>query len=103
MWSPDDRFAAFFRKTFVVPDGAAITSATITTLADDDIAVWVNGTQVYIEPDFGILDGNVVIRQPTEITDQIVPGDNLIAVQALDTVGGCRLAVVSGTIYYTTP
>lgn len=100
IWSRDDRFAAFFRKTVDVPDGAELLRAPLTIAADDDVAVWVNGAQVYVEADFGVYDGNTIARHTVELAEHLHPGRNLIAVHAIDTVGGCRWLMASGSISF---
>jgi DNA uptake protein ComE-like DNA-binding protein len=103
MWPTDDRFAAFFRKTFTVPEGGTVTRASLTVEADDDVAVYVNGVEVYMEEDFAVLEGNRIIRQTIDITSELTEGDNVIAMHAIDTVGGCRWLLASGRIDYRLP
>lgn len=47
--------------------------------------------------------GNQMPPNRLDLTDLLTPGDNTVALHALDTVGGCRWAVVNGTLEYLAP
>jgi len=101
MWDSGNEFAAFFRKVFALPAGATVGYAKITAFADDDIAIWVNGVEVFIEDAFGAPAG-VIEPHELDLAAFLRAGDNLIAIQAQDSVGGgCRWAIVSGSIEET--
>jgi hypothetical protein len=101
MWESRDRFSAFMRTEFEVPPGAQVTRALITAVADDDIAVWLNGELVFRESDWGLVDGNTMPANTLDLAPFLQPGSNTLAVQALDTVGGCRWLMISGSINFT--
>jgi hypothetical protein len=101
-WDETDAYAAFFRKVVHVPDPSAVDLAKITVIADDDVAVWVNGLQLYLEVDWGMSEDTGFDNQAylgvVDLKEALVAGDNLIAVEGLDSAGGCRWAFVSGQI-----
>ncbi len=74
------------------------TFAKITSFADDDIAVWINGSAVFIEPNFAVVEGGTMTPNEIDVRPFLLPGPSLIAIHAQDTIGGCRWAVVSGSI-----
>lgn len=98
MWDAGDSYGALFRKVVTIGDVSHLTESRVTTYADDDIAVWVNGVQVFQEADFGVYDGNTIALNVVDLASALVTGDNVIALYAQDTVGGCRSAWISGTI-----
>jgi alpha-tubulin suppressor-like RCC1 family protein len=98
MWDVADQYSAFFRKVVTLPEHANVQRAMITVWADDDVAVWVNGVSIYVEPDFGVREGNTIIRKELDLGPFLEPGANLVAIHAQDTVGVCRDVVVSGSI-----
>jgi len=103
MWEPGDQFAAFFRNKIELPADALVFRALVTVVADDDVAVWLNGKEIFREADFGVLAGNQMPPNKLDLTELLLPGSNTIALHALDTVGGCRWAVVNGTVEYLVP
>jgi len=101
MWDAANKFAAFFRRAFTLPADATVSYAKATAFADDDIAIWVNGVEVFIEDDFGAPAG-VIEPHELDLAPFLRAGDNLIAIHAQDSVGGgCRWAIVSGSIEET--
>lgn len=102
MWDDGDSCAAFFRTHVTVGDPSILTESRISVIADDDIAVWVNGIELYVEADFGKSEDtgfdNQAILGTVELAPALVEGDNVIAIHGLDSCGGCRWAFVSGTI-----
>jgi hypothetical protein len=106
MWDLANQYSAFFRKVVTLPEGATVNYAKITSFADDDIEVWVNGVQAFVEDNFGVVAGGVIEPHEIDLKPFLLPGANLIAIHAQDTVGGgCRWAIVSGSvgITYRTP
>jgi len=81
-----------------LPEDAKVSFAKITSFADDDIAIWVNGSAVFIEPNFGVIEGGTIEPNEIDLKPFLLPGPNLIAIHAQDTIGGCRWAVVSGSV-----
>lgn len=101
MWDAANKFAAFFRRAFTLPADATVSYAKVTAFADDDIAIWVNGVEVFIEDGFGAPTG-VIEPHELDLVPFLRAGDNLIAIHAQDSVGGgCRWAIVSGSIEET--
>jgi hypothetical protein len=101
MWDAGNKFAAFFRTAFTLPADATVSYAKFTAFADDDIAIWVNGVEVFIEDNFGAPAG-VIEPHELDLVPFLRAGDNLIAIHAQDSVGGgCRWAIVSGSIEET--
>lgn len=98
MWDVSNKYSAFFRKVVNLPQNAAVKAARITSFADDDIAIWVNGAAAFIEPSFGVVEEGTIVPNEIDLKPFLVPGPNLIAIHAQDTIGFCRWAVVSGSI-----
>ena len=73
----------FFRKTFTTVNAA--TSAIMDLAVDDDIDLWLNGTQVINNSD--CLASNIL---GTNVLPQIVTGTNLIAAHLHDCGGGSQ-------------
>jgi hypothetical protein len=95
MWSVDQYETIYLRKPFVIADAAAVHSAAITTRCDDDHDLYINGTLV--ASDWDGYAGPIV---DTDITKNLVTGDNLIAIKASDTHGGCRHMCVDAYIHF---
>lgn len=102
MWDVGDNYAAFFRKVLTVGDVSLLTEARITVFADDDVAVWVNGIELYVEADFGMSEDtgfdNTVVPKVLELAPVLVSGENTISIHGQYTAGGCRWALVSGSV-----
>jgi hypothetical protein len=101
MWNVANKYSAYFRKVVTLPANATVTAAKITSFADDDIAIWVNGTPAFIEDNFGVVEGGTIIPNEIDLKPFLVPGANLIAIHGQDTIGFCRWTVVSGSIEVT--
>jgi len=101
MWDVANKYSAYFRKVVTLPVNASVTAAMITSFADDDIAIWVNGTPAFIEANFGVVAGGTIVPNEIDLKPFLVSGANLIAIHAQDTIGGCRWTVVSGSIEVT--
>jgi len=97
MWSLEQERYVYLRKSFVLPEGAEVTSAMITTLVDDDQTLYVNGSLVYEEHD----DPIPVVE--TDIAPYLVAGVNVIALLGDDRIGLCRHATVNGTVTWWVP
>ena len=103
MWDVSNKYSAFFRKIVTLPEGAAVSYAKITSFADDDIEIWVNGVQAFVEDNFGVVVGGFIEPHEIDLKPFLVPGSNLLAIHAQDTIGGCRWAIVSGSVAMTSP
>jgi hypothetical protein len=95
MWATEQGRYAYFRKTFEIPASATVTRAMVTTVADDDHEVFVNGTRVVSDHDFA--SGPVF---ETDIARHLRPGMNVIAILGDDSVGGCRNIGVNGSVWW---
>jgi hypothetical protein len=100
-WHADDGYGSLFRREYEIPADASAGRAMISVVADDDIAVSINGVEVYREADFGVVEGNTIDWGYADLAPYVVGGANVIALHAQDTIGGCRWAIVSGTIEWT--
>ncbi|MFM1769209.1 MAG: hypothetical protein RJA22_1738 [Verrucomicrobiota bacterium] len=84
----------YYRKAFVVPDPAAILTATLDAVADDGLVVWVNGTEVgRANVPLGELGYSSVANAATtpevngistNIASLLVAGTNVIAIHAFN-------------------
>jgi hypothetical protein len=101
MWDVSDKYSAFFRKVVALPASAAVNYAKITSFADDDIEIWVNGVPAFVEDNFGVIEGGFIEPHEIDLKPFLVPGANVIAIHAQDTIGGCRFAIVSGSVEIT--
>lgn len=90
MWAPDpvSGETIFVRRTFTLP--STPTDALLSIEFDDDGAVYVNGTLVHSNND-GFASG----FRSVSIEGLLHSGDNVIAIQATDTAGGCQSIGVS--------
>ncbi len=70
----------FIRKTFTVT--GEVLSAKFTVACNDDMDVWINGTNVVSES-----DGVTSYRDELDVGDLLIPGENLIAANCRDVVG----------------
>ena len=103
MWDVSNKYSAFFRKVVTLPEGATVSYAKITSFADDDIEIWVNGAQAFVEDNFGVIVGGDIEPHEIDLKPFLLPGANLIAIHAQDTIGGCRWAIVSGSVGMSYP
>ena len=68
------------RHLFTVP-GQTVDAALLSVACNDDLSVWVNGTQVVDDT-----DGAFTLVQAKDLRSFVVPGDNLIAATCRDVV-----------------
>ena len=59
-----------------------VESATLTVACNDDMDVWINGTQVVSEA-----DGYTSYRRDLDVRGLLIPGENLIAANCRDVLG----------------
>ena len=102
----------YMRQTFVVTNGNNISQLRLTALSDDGFVAWINGTQV---ARFNVPDGEIAFDQPSSgalgepvpvqliILNQpenfLVPGTNVIAIQALNSsIGSSSDFVIWATL-----
>jgi hypothetical protein len=99
MWSDGEEQAVALRRTFSIPDDVEMWDARITVLADDDFRLWVNGQLAATERDR--LAGP---DTQVDVTTLLVPGQNVIALQAEDTSpDGCRGVWLNAGMRYGVP
>jgi hypothetical protein len=70
---------AWFRRTFFL-DGPVV-SGFLAGGVDDDAEIWINGVSVY-----NVFDGSASTFGPFNIASLLQPGNNLIAVRAVDVI-----------------
>lgn len=85
---PEDFQTIYVRKTFAL---AAATTATIRASADDDLYVYVN--DVLVASEFDGLAGPEV-----QANVSLPAGQNVIAIRAIDSAGGCQTVIADLTI-----
>ena len=92
MWSASPDTVIYLRKRFTIPEGASVSSAMMTTIVDDDHVIHLNGVEVNRET-----DGVTIPITYTDLSAALLPGENTLAIEAIDT-GGCRWGVLSLTV-----
>jgi hypothetical protein len=105
MWSSDERYGAAMRRTLEISGLDRVTDARITVFADDDVAVWLDGVEIYREVDFGIPEDerfdNQVIPHEIDLLPHLREGRQVLGLLAVDSAGGgCRWAMVSGGLTF---
>lgn len=80
IWGQDSDTPLYLRKTFFAPGPAQKVSLIAT--ADDDVLVYVNGNLVVTDA-----NGSATDIGPIDVTQYIVPGQNLVALKAHDSFG----------------
>ena len=91
MWAPNpvERETVYFRKKFIL--GGIPETATIKANFDDDGDVYVNGYLLWMDR-----SGRVnPIPFQSEISQYLHEGANVIALMAIDSLGGCQAAVAT--------
>lgn len=115
------QMAYYFRTRFTLPSVPTGASLSLTTIIDDGAVFYLNGRELFrFNVDPGVLTadtvanavvGNAVISGPVSLpADALVPGENVLAVLALqqnsgssDIVMGCSLDIEGGSIIPFTP
>jgi len=67
--------SSFFRRSFELPEGRKVRSAIVQFTADNSIALLLNGRRV-------LRGGNFSVCETADVTAQLIPGVNLMAVRA---------------------
>jgi len=95
MWSNVQHETIYLRRSFSLESNATVIAATIKSGADDDHDLYINGVLVASNWDGGCdPEGDMT----TDIREYVQPGTNVIAIEACDSAGGCRVMCVDATI-----
>lgn len=88
IWNPEYPVAGtcnactmYFRMDFTVPAGRTISSATLTSTADNQVTGYVNGNRVLASTDW-------TKAAQQDVTSALVPGSNVVALAAYNINGG---------------
>lgn len=95
MWSQIQYVTIYLRRSFEIPRDMPVASASIDSICDDDQDVYVNGTLV--ASDWNGVAGPLL---EADITNDVLPGANVIAIKANDTAGVCRHICVETNIHF---
>jgi hypothetical protein len=80
IWGPGADTPVYLRKTFTLSD--PVEDVALLAIADDDALIYVNGNLVAADA-----SGKTSGLGPIDVTDYLLPGENLIAVKAHDSYG----------------
>ncbi len=86
---------AYFRYKFSIPLGAKIVKGTAFAAVDDDYELYVNGKLAFKDQPGIVLDS-------IDFTQFLKPGENVIAIRAVDTVGAFEWVFFDGSIQLAT-
>lgn len=84
------------RKSFSIDNASNIRSATVRCVCDDDCELYVDG--ILVASDWNGVAGPVL---QADITSLLNAGENVIAIKASDTAGGCRYLCVEAIVVGT--